>query len=96
MYDTRISDEDDALQRVWNVGAGVSRVGFLDGGEKVWGLSCDEKLAVYEPADVDVDGQEWVFGDVRPVLGCDYVVDVLDAKAGGGGGGGVVGAGYFG
>ena len=62
---------------------------FLSESE-VFALSNDEQLSVYKRRDsIEGENEEEedppasTFGDVRPVLACDYVVDVLPFSGGG-------------
>lgn len=95
VFDAGVVDEDDAVVRVVNHGAAVRRAGFLKDGAGVWALSADERFSLYalghDERDEDGDGGEvCAFGNVRPLLGCDYVVDILDADTGDGDDGGLV------
>lgn len=79
LYDTTIADEDDALYQVMNHGASISHAGFLSETE-VFALSHDETLSIYHltgPEDTSPETPPTVFGDVRPQLECEYVVDLL-------------------
>lgn len=87
-------DVDNALHQVINHGSSIHRAGFLSSGGNGYGnvfaLSHDEQLAVYKlfdeiPEDEETqeaERKEW--GDVRGLLGCEYVVDVVPRKGGGG------------
>ena len=82
VYDTNISDEDDALYQVMNHGASISHAGFLSETE-IFALSHDETLSIYRlagPDDADPEMPPTVFGDVRPQLKCEYVVDLLSTS----------------
>lgn len=81
-----------------NHGSSISHAGFLTT-THVYGLSHDENLSVYEletdpeKAASDVsDVPLKVFGDLRPRLNCEYVVDVV-ASSGPSGCEAIVGAG---
>lgn len=96
IYDLRMppgeageADDEEALWQVVNHGSSVHRAGWVGG--DVFALSHDEVLAVYKLVErVPEDGEEagevekrgW--GDVRGVLGCEYVVDVVPRGEGGG------------
>jgi WD repeat-containing protein 89 len=68
----------------------VHRAGFLNETE-VFGLSHDEKFALYDVAEgVDSGSATLDLGDVRGVLGCQYAANVF-AKVNGAGA--VIGAG---
>ena len=82
LYDTAISDEDDALYQVMNHGASISHTGFLSETE-IFALSHDETLSIYHITEPDEDTLEIhpiVFGDVRPRLKCEYVVDLISTS----------------
>lgn len=82
LYDTTISDEDDALYQVMNHGASINHAGFLSETE-IFALSHDETLSIYRltgPDDASPETPSTVFGDVRPQLECEYVVDLLSTS----------------
>lgn len=71
------TDDDAALWRIVNHGYPVRCAGFLgEGGEEMYALSHDEVLAVYELNDAGAEETRG-FGNVRDVLGCEYVIDVV-------------------
>lgn len=78
IYDTTIMDEDEALLQVINHGS-VHHAGFI--GEKaIYALSHDEAFSIHPFNDPDenvVEPAPIQFGDLRSVLQCDYVVNVL-------------------
>lgn len=82
VFDSSISDEDDALVQVFNHGGGVHCAGFVTA-EEVYAVSSDEHFTVYclsrpdEPE--DYTPPVTAFGDIRERLGCAYVVDVLSS-----------------
>ena len=79
IYNTTIVDEDDALIRVVNHGSSISHAGFLSDKE-IFALSHDESFTVQpldEPEEESTDHPGLAFGDLRPVLSCDYVVDII-------------------
>ncbi|KFG82962.1 hypothetical protein MANI_022579 [Metarhizium anisopliae] len=90
VYDTRVADEDDVTLQTFNHGASIHRAGFLTGTEVV-ALSHDEQFALYD-VDEGAEGgdaaQNW--GDLRSVLGCQYVADVMGKTDGSGA---IIGAG---
>jgi hypothetical protein len=68
----------------------VHRAGFLNATE-VFAASHDEKFALYDMAEhTDTGAATLDFGDVRAVLGCQYLADVVPKQ---GGAGAVVGVG---
>jgi hypothetical protein len=87
--DTSIADEDEAVQQTFNHGS-VHRAGFLNETE-VFAASHDEKFALYDMAEQTHTGAATVdFGDVRTLLGCQYLAAVAPKQ---GGMGAVVGVG---
>ncbi|KAK3309947.1 WD40-repeat-containing domain protein [Chaetomium strumarium] len=87
--DTSIADEDEAVQQTFNHGS-VHRAGFLNETE-VFAASHDEKFALYDMAEQTHTGAATVdFGDVRTLLGCQYLAAVAPKL---GGMGAVVGVG---
>ncbi|KAK4241574.1 WD40-repeat-containing domain protein [Achaetomium macrosporum] len=87
--DTSIADEDEAVQQTFNHGS-VHRAGFLNETE-VFAASHDEKFALYDMAEQTRTGAATVdFGDVRTLLGCQYLAAVAPKL---GGMGAVVGVG---
>jgi WD repeat-containing protein 89 len=74
--DTRIADEDEVVVQAFNHGS-VHHAGFLNTSE-VFALSHDEKFALYDMAEEAEKGSATVdFGDIRSVLGCQYVANVV-------------------
>ncbi|CAD0032114.1 unnamed protein product [Aureobasidium pullulans] len=80
IFDTTISDEDDALVQVLNHYGAVHCAGFLNA-EEVYAVSTDEQLSVYtlsKPTDAeDATLPVTAFGDVREQLKSSYVVDLF-------------------
>jgi hypothetical protein len=86
LYDTKISEEEDALYQTINHGSSIHHAGFLTDVD-VFALSHDEKFSMYEmitnPAE-DVEEPPPVnFGDLRERLGCEYVANILPRPGGG-------------
>lgn len=79
LYDINIPDEDDALLQVINHGS-IHHAGFLSE-TAVYALSHDETFAIHPITNPDSAADEDVspiqFGDLRPSLGCEYVVQTL-------------------
>jgi WD repeat-containing protein 89 len=91
IFDTNISDEDDSLLQVVNHGP-IHKAGFL-ADDIIFALSHDEQFSIHtvtsdvQDATVPVVGSisdtatndtpPIHFGDLRPVLQCDYVIDVV-------------------
>ncbi|KAL2023259.1 hypothetical protein VTK56DRAFT_3382 [Thermocarpiscus australiensis] len=83
LTDTRVADEDDAVLQTFNHGS-VHRAGFLNATE-VFAASHDEKLALYDTAERAATGAATLdFGDVRPLLGCQYLAKVVPKLDGAG------------
>ncbi|KAL8673059.1 MAG: hypothetical protein Q9168_002521 [Polycauliona sp. 1 TL-2023] len=85
IYDTTITDEDDALIQVFNHGSSIAHIGFLSDHE-VFALSHDEVFSVYDTTDSDQTEAPipvCAFGDLRPHLTCDYVVDLVGSESSG-------------
>ncbi|KAK2743783.1 hypothetical protein FQN57_004720 [Myotisia sp. PD_48] len=81
IYDTTITNEDDALLQVVKHSS-IHQAGFLD--EKtIYALSHDEIFSIHPLTSSEEDQDEEVlrapshFGDLRPVLQCEYVAQVL-------------------
>ncbi|KAI4095143.1 MAG: hypothetical protein LQ344_001794 [Seirophora lacunosa] len=79
IYDTTITDEDDALTQVLNHGSSIAHAGFLSDHE-VYGLSHDEIFCIFDTNDIP-QGEAYesghAFGDLRPQLHCEYLVDLV-------------------
>ncbi|KAL8744969.1 MAG: hypothetical protein Q9190_002857 [Brigantiaea leucoxantha] len=82
IYDTSLADEDDALIHVFNHGSSVSHAGYL-ANDQIYALSHDEIFSMYTIGDADSsDSQERQdFGDLRPRLDCEYVVDMMHSSS---------------
>ncbi|KAH7135358.1 WD40-repeat-containing domain protein [Dendryphion nanum] len=84
LFDTKQSNEDDALFQVINHGSAVAQAVFSKdgkGGEDVFVLGTDETLSMHPIHSNDDDVPEpapRVWGDVRERFGCEYVVKILD------------------
>jgi WD repeat-containing protein 89 len=95
IFDTDVKDEDDSLLQVVNHGP-IHKAGFLSD-EVVFALSHDEQFSIHavtsdaillpgslsenaNPATSDIPPVH--FGDLRPVLHCDYAIDVLQVDGG--------------
>jgi len=87
--DIRIADEDEVVIQAFNHGS-VHRAGFLNDTE-VYAVSHDENFALYDMAETTEKGSATLdLGDIRQVVGCQYVANV-SAKVNGTGA--VIGAG---
>ncbi|KPM45981.1 hypothetical protein AK830_g675 [Neonectria ditissima] len=90
VYDTRVADEDDLTLQTCNHGASVHRAAWL-GPTELAALSHDERCALYDVAEERSSGDAARdFGDLRKVLGCQYVADVTPKVDGSGA---IIGAG---
>lgn len=70
-----MTDEDDLVLQTFNHGS-VHRAGFLNATE-VYAASHDEKFALYDIAEHAAKGSATLdLGDVREVLGCQYLAGV--------------------
>lgn len=84
VYNTSISDEDEAVYQTINHGASIHSTGFLSK-NRLFALSHMETLSVYQVANADVEAEEpkpLEFGDVREAWNCEYVVDMLPGYVG--------------
>ncbi|PYH46425.1 WD repeat protein [Aspergillus saccharolyticus JOP 1030-1] len=84
IYNTNITDEDDALVQVINHGS-VHHAGWLD--EKtVYALSHDEDFAIHPMTDPDDqtagEAEPTQFNDLRQPLNCEYVVQLCQNSQG--------------
>lgn len=88
--DTRITDEDEVVITAFNHGS-VHRAAFLNDTE-LFAISHDEKFALYSMAQSEEEKGSATLdlGDIREVIGCQYVANIF-AKPGGAGA--VIGAG---
>ena len=96
VYDTNIVDEDDALVHIINHGSSISHAGFLSDTEiyalshdesftvqQLDDIDPDEAsspaAAAAAAAAAGVQSR-LVFGDLRPILKCDYIVDIIQSS----------------
>ncbi|KAK5631540.1 hypothetical protein RRF57_007254 [Xylaria bambusicola] len=88
--DTRITDEDEVIIQTFNHDSSIHHAAFLNDTE-VYAISHDERLALYDMAEgVEKGAATTDFGDMRALLGCQYIANIF-AKANGAGA--VIGAG---
>lgn len=84
VYDTTVTDEDDALVQVINHGS-VHHAGFLSE-RTIYALSHDELFSVHPTTDPDEKATHEAvpvhFGDVRDPLVCEYVVQLCVGSQG--------------
>ncbi|QGI78191.1 hypothetical protein CEK25_004920 [Fusarium fujikuroi] len=84
VYDTRVADEDDLTVQTCNVDASIHRAAWLSATE-VAALSHDERCALYDVSEERANGDAVQdFGDMRSVLGCQYVADITPKMDGSG------------
>ncbi|WZH41888.1 WD40-repeat-containing domain protein [Fusarium acuminatum] len=84
VYDTRVADEDDLIVQTCNADASVHRAAWLSATE-VATLSHDERCALYDVSEEHANGDAVQdFGDMRAVLGCQYVADITPKMDGSG------------
>ncbi|KAK3168489.1 hypothetical protein OEA41_004937 [Lepraria neglecta] len=79
IYNIDHSDEDDALSQVANHGSSIHHAGFLSNSQ-FFALSHDETFSIYQLESQDnlaPDVAPHVFGDLRPKLECEYIVDII-------------------
>jgi WD repeat-containing protein 89 len=82
VLDLRIQDEDEVVVQAFNHGS-VHLAGFLNDSE-IYAASHDEKVALYDVAQDRENGAATLdLGDIRPVLDCQYVSDILLKPTGG-------------
>lgn len=77
VFDTDVADEEDSLLQAINHGP-IHRAGFL-GDNRIYALSSDQNFAVHPvstPGD-EQDPSPTLIGDLRPIIPCQYVVDIL-------------------
>lgn len=84
VHDTTIADEDELTVQTFNHNASIHDAAFLTPTE-VFALSHDETFALYDVAEERTDGNATRdFGDLRKVLGCQYVANVTTKLDGSG------------
>lgn len=79
IYDTTISDEEEAVRQTINHGSSIHRATFLTNHDLL-ALSHDELLSIYHLSDLEgnEDSAPTLFGDLRERLACQYVIDVIN------------------
>ncbi|KAM6483211.1 WD40-repeat-containing domain protein [Trichoderma sp. SZMC 28011] len=84
VHDTTILDEDELTVQTLNHNASIHDAAFLNNTE-LFALSHDEMFALYDVADERETGDAAQdFGDLRKVLGCQYVANVTTKVDGSG------------
>ena len=94
IYNTTIPDEDDALVQITNHGSSIHHAGFLTD-TQLYALSHDEIFSVYpltsQEDEAAAEGNAPTkFGDLRGLLNCEYIVDIMTPS---GYGNAIIGAG---
>lgn len=78
IFNTSIQDEMDSMIQAFSHGP-VHKAGFLSD-KRIYALSADQQFSIQPVESSDSDGpdiiQPVVFGDLRPIAQCDYVIDV--------------------
>ena len=80
IFDTTITDENEAILQITNHGSSIHQAGFLSPTE-FYALSHDEIFSTYH---LDMDNGETkdvpptLFGDLRTRLDCEYVANILN------------------
>lgn len=81
-FDTSIAEEDEALMLAFDHGP-IHKAGFVDS-HSIYALSSDQNLALhpsYRGSSDDADVSPILHGDLRPIVPCEYVIDLV--KSGG-------------
>jgi hypothetical protein len=80
--DIRITDEDEVVITAFNHGS-VHKAGFLNDTE-LYAISHDEKFALYNMAQSEEEkgAATLDLGDIREVLGCQYVANIFAKPSG--------------
>ena len=85
LFDTEVTEEDDALHQTINHGSSIYHAGFLTDAN-IFALSHDEKFSIYEmvtnPEETVEEPAPVHFGDLRERLRCEYVVNILPRPGG--------------
>ncbi|PQE03262.1 ubiquitin- ligase sel1 ubx2 protein [Rutstroemia sp. NJR-2017a BBW] len=86
IYNTTITDEEEALHQTINHGHSIHRANFLSNTD-IFALSHDEKFSMYELVTNPEEGVEEPapvhYGDMRENIGGEYVANVLSRPEGG-------------
>lgn len=86
IFNTTITDEEDALHQTINHGASISHANFLSEVD-IFAISHDEKFSTYKLVTNPEEGVEEPLpvhhGDVRELLGGEYVANVVRRPDGG-------------
>jgi SEL1 protein len=86
IYNTTITDEEEALHQTINHGHSIHHANFLNDVD-IFALSHDEKFSMYELVTNSEEGVEEPppvhYGDMREMLGGEYIANVLRRQDGG-------------
>jgi len=86
IYNTTITDEEEALHQTINHGASIHHANFLSDTD-IFALSHDEKFSTYELVTNPEEGVEEPppvhYGDMREGLGGEYIANVVTRPDGG-------------
>ncbi|KAK4197850.1 WD40-repeat-containing domain protein [Triangularia verruculosa] len=76
--DTLITDEDELVITTFNHGS-IHHAGFLNQGTELYAASHDEKFALYDMSDETPEQGSALLdmGDIREVMGCQYLANVV-------------------
>ncbi|RMZ76793.1 hypothetical protein DV737_g4631, partial [Chaetothyriales sp. CBS 132003] len=79
LFDTTVQEEDDSLVQAFNHGP-IHKAGFIDQ-SAVYALSSDQNLAMHPvfEAQRETEPGPVLLGDMRPLVPCEYVIDLLHA-----------------
>ncbi|KAL5334888.1 WD40-repeat-containing domain protein [Aspergillus crustosus] len=83
IYDTTVTDEDEALVQVINHGS-VHHAGFINE-EAIYALSHDETFSIHPATDPDDESpapEPVLFGDLRQPLQCEYIAQLCIGSQG--------------
>jgi hypothetical protein len=85
LFDTKVSEEEDALHQTINHGSSIHHAGFLTDVD-IFALSHDEKFSMYKmitnPEETVEEPLPLHFGDLRERLGCEYVANIFPRPGG--------------
>ena len=80
IFDTNIAEEDESLLQVVNHGP-IHKAGFLSD-RTIYALSHDENFSIHpvtvdNESDMENEPAPVIFGDLRPAIPCEYVIDII-------------------
>jgi WD repeat-containing protein 89 len=77
LFDLGIVEEDDSLVQAVNHGP-IHKAGFFDT-DRLFALSSDQDLALHPifSAEREAEPSPVLFGDLRPLIPCEYVIDIV-------------------